>query len=64
VVTLHGRTLAALDTASFITVPGRVAAGSNATGGTIGIGFPVALAALAIGAGLVALRRRLATRTG
>jgi hypothetical protein len=72
-VTLHGRTLAALDTTTFkvtdldrATRGGPVAAKPAATrpaatragGGMIGIGFPAALAALLLGGGIVALRRR------
>lgn len=66
VVTLHGRTLATLDPATLKERAGaeRTAVrGSHSaapsTGGIVGIGFPIAAVVLGLGAGLVAVRRRL-----
>jgi hypothetical protein len=64
-VTLHGRTLAALSTTTLkLHVPARAATRRPATakpaGGMVGIGFPIAAGVLALGSGLLVLRRRFA----
>jgi hypothetical protein len=63
-ITLHGRTLATLDTTTMrVTVPGRHGAATKPASprggaGTVGIAFPIAVAVLLLGAGLVVVRRR------
>ncbi|HEY2769287.1 MAG TPA: hypothetical protein VGI87_01910 [Solirubrobacteraceae bacterium] len=62
-ITMHGRTLAMLDTTTLrVTIPGHGAAARSSdrhdSAGTVGIAFPIAVAVLLLGAGLVVLRRR------
>jgi hypothetical protein len=64
-ITMQGRTLASLDTATFkVTIPSRHTAATTTSprhdsAGTVGIAFPIAISVLLLGGGLLLVRRRV-----